>query len=306
MRYRFLNDKRLIPYLYLLPFMLLFLGFTLFPLLFSLWMALHSATDAGSFLQMSFSGLENFRYLLEDDWFHVAVYNTLWIALVSGLPQHLIAIPLATYLYRHSRRRNLLSLFLFFLPYLTSSVAIALVFNALFSRDYGLINQWLAALWGLVSPASSAPQPPIDWYDAEHIRWLIALVVCWKNTGWNTLIYLAAMRTVNKDLFEAASLEGAGFWKQLRIVVLPNIKPVMLLALGLTLIGNLQLFDEAYLLTSGTGGSGQSGLTVMMYIFNLAFIDGDYSLASAAAWLLTLLLLILLPLLKKGTRDETT
>lgn len=301
MRYRILADKRLIPYLYLTPFILLFLGFTLFPLLYSLWMALHLPGESGSWLDMTFSGLANFRYVIEDDWFGVALHNTLWIALLAGLPQHLIAIPLASFLYRHSRRKNLFSLFFCFLPYLTSSVVIALVFNALFSRDYGLINQLLDTLWQLVHPGAPLQ---IDWYDAEHIRWLIALVVCWKHTGWNTLLYLSAMRNLNKDLFEAASLEGAGFWRQLVIVVIPGIKPVLLLALGLTLVGNLQLFDEAYLLTAGTGGSGQSGLTLMMYIFNLAFVEGDYALASAAAWLITVLLLLLLPIVKKAIPHE--
>ena len=115
---------------------------------------------------MSFVGFENFLFVLQDDWFHKSLYNTFWLALVSGVPQHLVAIPLAYFLHTaFARWRNAVT-GLYFLPFITSSVAIALVFSSLFSRDFGIVNLILTVFgqWSI------AGFHPLAWLfpDAEH------------------------------------------------------------------------------------------------------------------------------------------
>lgn len=119
------------------------------------------------------------------------------------------------------------------------------------------------------------------------------MVVFWRHVGWNTLLYLSAMKTIPEELFDAAYLEGAGFWQQLRHVTLPMLRPMILLALTLSVIGNMQLFEEPFILTAGTGGSGQAGQTMAMYLYATAFAEGDFATASAIAWLLFIILLAL-------------
>jgi multiple sugar transport system permease protein len=267
-------------------------------MLFSAWISLHSWELGSSLHHMEWLGLDNFEYVLTDEWFYRALYNTLWLALVSGLPQHLLALPLATLLFRMSPSKRHILLSFYFLPFITSSVAISLVFGSLFSRDFGVLNQLLTGIhdWDVlgVKPLGWLfPESAIDWQDSAHTRWVIAFVVFWRHVGWNTLLYLSAIKTIPNELFDAAYLEGAGFWQQLRHVTLPMLRPMILLALTLSLIGNIQLFEEPFILTAGTGGSGQVGQTIAMYLYATAFADGDFATASATAWLLFIILLAL-------------
>lgn len=149
------SKNRWIPYLYLSPFFIIFLVFGLYPILFSAWISLHSWELNSSLMDMEWQGVANFEYILTDEWFYRALYTTLWLAIVSGLPQHLLAIPLSTLLFRMSATRRHLLLCFYFLPFITSSVAISLVFTSLFSRDFGVLNQLLNGLhdwtvWGRV------------------------------------------------------------------------------------------------------------------------------------------------------------
>ena len=292
------SKNRWIPYLYLSPFFIIFLVFGLYPILFSAWISLHSWELNSALINMEWQGLANFEYILTDEWFYRALYTTLWLAIVSGLPQHLVAIPLAALLFRMSATRRHLLLCFYFLPFITSSVAISLVFTSLFSRDFGVLNQLLNGFheWTIFGHQPLGwlfPEKAIDWQDSTHIRWTIAFVVFWRHVGWNTLLYLSAMKTIPTELFDAARLEGAGFWRQLRHVVLPQLRPMILLALTLSVIGNMQLFEEPFILTAGTGGSGQAGQTIAMYLYATAFSEGDFATASATAWLLFMLLMAL-------------
>jgi multiple sugar transport system permease protein len=307
--YMSIMNKHWIPYLYLSPFVVIFFVFGLYPILFSAWISLHSWELNSPLLEMDWQGLTNYEYVLTDEWFYRAFYTTLWLAIVSGLPQHLLALPLATLLFRLSNRKRHFLLCFYFLPFITSSVAISLVFGSLFSRDFGVLNQLLSELhdwtaFGLHPLSWLLPEQAIDWQDSTHIRWSIAVVVFWRYVGWNTLLYLSAMKTIPDELFDAAYLEGAGFWQQLRYVTLPMLRPMILLALTLSLIGNMQLFEEPFILTAGTGGSGQAGQTMAMYLYATAFAEGDFATASAIAWLLFVILLALCSLGRRINQKE--
>ncbi|WOB08446.1 sugar ABC transporter permease [Piscinibacter gummiphilus] len=280
-----------VPYLFISPFFVIFLVFGLFPLLFSVYLSFHRWEPAAGLAAMNWVGFENYVYIvLNDDWFHKSLYNTGWMAIVSGVPQHLVALPLAFFLHMAFKRWRNAVVGAYFLPFITSSVAISLVFSTLFSRDYGVINASIAALHELPVFSWFLPAQNIDWGQPQYTKWMISFVVFWRYVGWNTVLYLSAMQTIPKDLFEAATMDGATRWQQFRHVVLPLLRPMIFFAVTLTIIGNLQLFEEPFILTGGTGGIDQAGKTAAMHMYATAFVDGDFGTASAVAWLLFMLI----------------
>ncbi|MDG9666623.1 carbohydrate ABC transporter permease [Hahella sp. CR1] len=300
-RRRWLTRKTA-PYVFISPFFILFAVFGLFPLLFTIYLSFHYWDPSTGLGGMKWVGFENFTFVLTDDWFHKSLYNTFWIALVSGVPQHLAAIPLAFFLHtRLSRWRNAV-VGLYFLPFITSTVAISLVFTSLFSRDYGLINvlltqmgQWEVA--GLRPLSWVFPTENIDWNDPGYTKWVISFVVWWRYVGWNTVLYLSALQTIPKDLYEAASIDGASRRQQFWHITVPLLRPMMFLAITLSIIGNLQLFEEPFILTGGLGPGGtsiggpdQAGKTAAMHMYATAYIESDFGTASAVAWLLFLII----------------
>ena len=270
--------NRFAPYVLVSPFLILFAVFGLFPLLFSLWLAFQSWEPTAGMDAMRFVGLDNFVFALTDGWFWKSLRNTLWLALAAGLPQHLVALPLAVFLNsKLGRWRGLLS-GAYFLPFITSTVAVAMLFSSMFSTDYGLINVALGSVFGI---------DPINWlWSPSTIKPAVAILVFWRYLGFNLVLYLAALQTVPKDLYEAARLDGAGAWSQFRAITLPAVKPMMLFAVTLTVIGGMQLFEEPFILTNGRGGSDQAAMTVAMYLYRLAFDFNDFGGASALAWLM--------------------
>lgn len=303
-------SRRWAPYLFISPFFVLFAAFGLFPLLFSGYVSLFRWDAAAGLSAMRWEGLGNYAYVLQlegIEWsqfftsafwqdmvrrdFWRALWNTVWIGLIAGVPQHLVAIPLAWFIHnRLGRIRNPL-LAVYFLPFITNMVAIALVFEALFSSNFGMVNTVLTALgnWSIGGWAPLGwlfPNAPIDWTRPDQVPWVVAFVVWWRYVGWNTVLYLAALQTQPRDIYEAAQVDGVSAWQQLRHLTLPLLRPMMFFAVTLTLIGSLQLFEEPYVLTRTTGGIGQVAETGAMYMLKTAMTDGDFGTGSAIAWLL--------------------
>jgi len=275
------------PYALISPFLILFVVFGLFPLSFSLYLAFQSWAPASGLVAMKFVGLENFSFALEDEWFWKSMKNTGWLALASGVPQHLVAIPLAYFI--HSSFKHLRDgvVGAYFLPYITSTVAIAIMFSSLFSTDYGLINVGLAALRDVPLIGWLMPAKPIDWMGRpENIKPAISLIVFWRYVGFNVVLYLAALQTIPKDIYEAATMDGAGRIQQFFYITLPSLRPMIYFGVTLSVIGGLQLFEEPFILTGGRGGSDQAGMTSAMYLYRMAFDFNDFGAASAMSWLL--------------------
>ena len=306
-RRRTLLSRRFAPYVFISPFFLLFTIFGLYPLLFSAWVSFFRWDGIGP---MQFTGMDNYWWVLDLTqlnwsgfftqafWIEIyrrdfwrALYNTLWIGVVAGVPQHLLAIPLAYFIHTKLKRLSHPVLALYFLPFITNAVAIALVFQALFSTQFGVINTVLTSLgswqFGGVAPlAWIFPQTQIDWSGPEYVRWLVAFAVWWRYVGWNTVLYLAALQTIPDDLYEAARIDGASSWQRFRHITVPLLRPMMFFAVTLTIIGSLQMFEESYILTRTTGGTGRVAETSAMYMLRVGMVDGDFGAASAVAWLL--------------------
>jgi len=261
--------------------------FGVFPLGFSFFLAFQSWEPTSGVASMKFVGLDNFAFAIGDEWFWKSLKNTAWLALAAGVPQHVVAIPLAYFIHTSFKRTRNAVIGAYFLPYITSTVAIAMMFGTLFSTDFGLINVALHALDGVPGLGWLAPAAPIDWLGrAENVKPAISLVVFWRYVGFNTVLYLAALQTIPKDIYEAATMDGAGRWQQFWFITLPNLQPMIYFGVTLSVIGGLQLFEEPFILTGGRGGSDQAGMTTAMYMYRTAFEFNDFGGASALSWLL--------------------
>jgi len=273
------------PYVFISPFLLLFAVFGIFPLCFSLYLAFQSWEPTGGLRAMEFVGLANFSFALHDEWFWKSLKNTLWLAIAAGVPQHLVALPLAAFIHTSFKRLRDGVIAVYFLPYITSTVAISIMFFSLFSTDYGMINTALAQVFGMEH---------VNWLtNAANIKPAIAFIVFWRYVGFNTVLYLAAMQTIPGELYEAATLDGARRLRQFFHITLPSIKPMIFFGVTLSVIGGLQLFEEPFILTGGRGGPQQAAMTSAVYLFREAFDFNDFGGASAMSWLLFVVVALL-------------
>jgi cellobiose transport system permease protein len=280
-------DALVSPYLYVGSFFLVFCAFGLFPLGYTAYM---SMTDRNLLSPTThFVGLDNYTALLHDSYFWNAVENTLGIWALSTVPQLVLALGLAHILNTQLRGRTWFRMGVL-LPQVTSLVAVALIFTQLFSRDYGLFNYLLGGL-GI---------SPVDWEAGRFSSWLaISAMVTWRWTGYNALIYLAAMQAIPDDLYESAAIDGAGRWKQFRHITVPMIRPTIIFTVIISTIGGLQIFTEPYLFQpikqGALGGSGRQYQTVSMYLYEKAFGSAQFKFgyAAAIAWCLFLIIVLI-------------
>jgi cellobiose transport system permease protein len=277
-------DLRVSPYAYVAPFFLLFCAFGLFPLFYTAWVSLHEWTLLSD--THEFVGLDNFSALLADGYFWNATFNTLSIGVLSTVPQLVLAIWLAHLLNGRLRFQTLFRVALL-LPNVTSVVAVVVIFSQLFGRDFGVIN-WVLSWFG-------AGQ--IDWAAGTATSHLaLSVMIMWRWTGYNALIFLAAMQAVPRDLYEAATLDGASALKQLRSITIPMIRPTIVFVVMVSTIGAMQIIAEPLLfgasLSSGaaaaTGGPDRQYQTLALFVYEQGFSKFDFGYASAASWLMFL------------------
>ena len=286
-----LNLKALSPYGFLLPFLIIFSVFGIFPLLFSVYLSFHEWNPVRGMDAMEFVGFENYHIALTDPWLWRSLKNTLWLAITSGVAQHLVAIPVAYMLVSMGDRMRHWLTSAYFLPFITSTVAASLIFFNMYSPNSGIINQTLMALadstlfgWAF---AWVNDFQPIRWLDdATMVKPSIAIMVFWKYTGFNIVLYTTGLMTIPKDILEAARMDGANAFRRFWNISLPMIRPFIFFAITMTIIGNLQMFEEPFVLTRGTGGTGQSGLTISMYLYKVGWEWLEMGTASAISWLL--------------------
>ena len=293
------------PYVLISPFIILFLVFGLFPILFSFVLMFHSWDPVKGLASMEFVGLENVSFALEDPLVWTSLGNTLWLAVVSGLPQHLVAIPLAYLINEKLGRWRNAVMGAYFLPYITSTVAIAMMFSTLFSTDYGMVNAMLTSLAKSQVFEHLLPSANVDWLgDPRTIKPIVAFVVFWRYLGFNVILYVAAMQAISRDQYEAARMDGAKSLQQFWYITLPQLKPIMFFGVTLTIIGGLQLFEEPFILTGGKGGMEYAGMTTAMYMFRTAFDYNDYGLASAISWMLFIIILAMTVLTNRAFKSK--
>lgn len=275
-------DVRISPYLYVSPFFILFGLVGLYPLLYTGYLSLFDWNRA-YYVRGDFVGLENFRFVLTDPVFQKSLVNTFSIFLMSSVPQVILAVAVAALLDTRLRASTWWRMSVL-LPFVVAPTAAVLIFGSLFADQYGLINQALDAM-GF---------DKIRWHvDRLWSHLAIAGMVNWRWTGYNALIFLAAMQAVPRDLYEAASLDGAGRIRQFFAVTLPMIRPTMIFVIITSTIGGLQIFTEARLFDNTPnreGGPDHQYMTSTLYIYVKGIEDQFYGRASAAAWILFLII----------------
>jgi multiple sugar transport system permease protein len=265
-----------------LPFTLLFLAFTLGPVLASFGMSFTDMrrADIRSPFAVQFVGLDNFIKLVEDPLFRKVTFNTL-LYLLLGVPLTMvIALGVAVLLNRVNRLRGFFRVG-YYLPTVTSIVAVSVVWKYLY-RDNGGVFNTIIGWVGIDGPA---------WLDSTTLA-LPSLVVmaAWRNFGTLTVIFLAGLQTVSKEMLEAAEVDGASGWNRFRYITLPTLRPVLLFGAVITGIGYLQFFEEAFVMTKG--GPLDSTRSVTYFALD-QFGFGNFAVAAAASYLLFLAVVLL-------------
>ncbi|MFF1506158.1 carbohydrate ABC transporter permease [Streptomyces sp. NPDC058326] len=277
--------SRSAPYVLVAPFFVLFGAFGLFPLVATAWTSLFrvelTAPEAREWV-----GPHNYVRLLQDEFFWNALFNTVAIGVLATVPQLLLALGVAHLL--DVRLRGRLAFRVVALaPYATSVAAATLVFALLFGRDQGMVN-WALGLVGI---------DPVDWQNGPWAsKVAVSSIVIWRWTGYNALIYLAAMQTVPRELYEAAALDGASRWRQFLHVTLPGLRPALLFTVLVSTIGATQLFGEPLLFNSGAGASGGADhqyQTLGLYLYEQGWVNLHLGRAAAIAWAMLLILVVL-------------
>ena len=277
-------DLKASPYFYISPFFLLFALVGLFPLVYTLYVAMHRWDLLSG--KEEFVGFENFATTLGDDMFWNSVVNTVSIFFFATVPQIIGALVLAALLDQQlkavtSWRMGVL------LPYVVTPVAVALIFSSIFRNagDTSLANNVLSAV-GL---------DPIEW-KRERLPSHIAIgsMINWRWTGYNALILLSAMQAVPRELYEAAAIDGAGKIRRFFSVTIPSIRPTVIFVIVTATVYGLQIFAEPKLYdvsnAGGIGGADRQFQTTVLYLWEMAFFRQNLGRASAIAWLLFILI----------------
>lgn len=267
-----------VPYFFVIPFLGIFLVFIAYPMALSALMAFEQ--NAGPSVS-EYVGLKNFTWMMSDPAFWIAVKNTTVFAAASIFIQLPAALALALLLNSNKIRARGLWRMVFFAPVLVGLPFVAVLAGLIFEKNTGLLNVTLHALFGF--------DIEFPWLQ-EFVMPALIVASFWMYVGFNMIYFLAALQNVNKDLLEAAEVDGASAWQRFYNVTIPAIKPVAGFVVLLSLIGSFQLFELPYLMLNESAGPENRGLTLVMYLYQQGFDRGDLGYASAVGWVLAILL----------------
>lgn len=276
-------EYRWSPYLYIAPFFVVFAITGLYPLLYTAWVSLHKWHLIGG--EQGFVGMQNYVDVVQQPTFWIALRNTFSIFLLSSVPQIILAVFIAWILDSNLRAKTFWRMGVL-LPYVVAPVAVSMIFTKVFADQSGMAN----TLLGMIGV------DPIGWHAnafASHIA--IANMVNFRWTGYNALILLAAMQAIPQELYEAATVDGAGRLRQFFSVTIPQLRSTIIFVVITSTIGGLQIFDEPRMFdTMGNGGADKQWLTLTMYLYQLGWgPQKSFGRAAAIAWILFLIIILI-------------
>ena len=279
---RLARGEQINGWLFVAPALVLLGIFLIYPIIWSLWMSF----QVGKGMNFSFGGLTNIIRLTKDPVFLRALTNTCIFLVVQVPIMIVLALLFAAALNDPALRLRGLFRTAIFLPCVTSLIAYSTLFKSMFETD-GVVNKGLLALHII-----SGPIPWLE--DPFWAKVLIIIAITWRWTGYNMVFYLAALQNIDRSIYEAARIDGVPAWARFRYLTIPMLKPVILFTTVISTIGTLQLFDEVYNLTAGTGGPSDSTLTLSLYIYNLTFkFMPSFGYSATVSWVIVVIVGIL-------------
>ena len=270
------NRKK--AYLFLLPNFLGFFVFTLIPVITAL---VYSLTDYDGNNRMNFVGLKNFLQLFSDSSFVFSLQNTLIYTIVT-VPLIILLSLLVSVLMNNGVKGAPIYRAIMLFPHIASIVAVTVVWQFLYNAKSGPINQILQTF--------GVDNPPAWLSNQKTALIAVMIMIVWKGIGYYMIIYLAGLRGIPADQYEAATVDGANAWEKLRYVTIPNLRPVTFYATIMCIINSFQVFTPIYVMTKG--GPGRATSVLVLKIYEDAFVNYKFGYASAEAMILFLLILI--------------
>ncbi len=253
-------EQKMVPYLFIAPFFIIFIIFFLGPAIFAFFVSFQNWNLLGA---MKFIGFKNYVLLFQDKTFAQAVVNTLYY-IVSGIVlQWPLSLLLATVLNQKNMPGKKFLTPIYFIPILTSSVVVAIVFVLFLDNKYGLFN----------APLISLGLAPINWLgDTDLSKYAVILLLVWRYTGYNMILFLASMQNIPAELYEAAWVDGAGKFDTWWNITIPMLRPAIAYVMILGIIGGSQIFDEPWILTN-RGGPADSSLSVGNFLYRTSIMN---------------------------------
>lgn len=276
-----IKSKEFKAFLYLLPSLIIIAIFQIYPIFKSLAMSFYTDFDYLTD-EVYKRGLDNFQYVLTDPDFYLALKNT-FIFVLGAVPLSII-VSLGFALLLNSNIK-LKSFFrsVYFIPFITSTVAVSIVWRWMFNKEFGMINSILMLLgigkvnW-LTNPKMTIP--------------MLVLLSVWKGMGYKIIIFLAGLQNIDEKYYLAAKIDGASAWRRFFSITIPLLSPTLFFVSITSVIGSFKLFDEVFILYDKQTGPLKSGLTIVYYIYNKFNRYWQFSIASAAAFILFVIILI--------------
>ncbi len=265
-------------WLFLLPSLGVILLFNIYPLIRSFWMSFQK----GSLLKLQYTGLSNYQKVLADPVFHKALLNTALYAFVVVPVALCISVVIAWIIFEKVKHKSVFET-IFFMPYVTSTIAIGIVFRYFFNGSYGLIN-FLLGLVGI---------PAVNWLDNVNMSMPTLIIFgIWTGLAFNIIILLAGLRNIDPEHFKIAKMFGATekeiFWR----ITFPQLVPTIAFLSTVNLIGAFKVYTQVYALFGGTAGVANSATTAVYYIYDKFHVAGRPGIAMAATVILFVIILI--------------
>jgi lactose/L-arabinose transport system permease protein len=276
------RSEQIAGWAFVAPALVLLGIFMIYPIIWSLWMSF----QVGKGMNFSFGGFTNIIRLTKDPVFIRALTNTCIFLVVQVPIMIVLALLFANALNDPTLRFRGLFRTAIFLPCVTSLIAYSTLFKSMFATD-GVVNKALIAMHIMGEPFAWLGDP-------IGAKTVIILAITWRWTGYNMIFYLAALQNIDRSIYEAARIDGVPAWARFTGITIPMLKPVILFTTVISTIGTLQLFDEVYNFTAGTGGPSDSTVTLSLYIYNLTFkFMPSFGYSATVSWVIVIVVAIL-------------
>lgn len=276
-----MKKYRIKGFIYIFPALLILVTFKIYPIIKSFAMAFYTDFDylSGDVYER---GLGNFEYVLNDPDFYLALKNTFFFVLGAVPLAIIVSLGFALLLNSKIKFQGFFRS-IYFLPFVTATVALSIIWRWIFNGDYGLANYIVLSLGG----------KKIRWLTDPN--WTIPILVLfnvWKGMGYKIIIFLAGLQNIDEKYYLSAKIDGASKWSIFKNITLPLLSPTLFFVSITSVIGAFKIFDEVFVLYNTSTGPLKSGLTIVYYIFNKFYRHWQFSISSAAAFVLFVIIFI--------------